>query len=367
MYKIAVIEDDTLLGQALVEMLTSHGYQAFAAESVTKARRLLERQPVDLLLIDRGLADGDGVELCRQRSGQEKLPAIFLTARDEEEDIVEAFDAGADDYLVKPVALAVLLKHIEAVLRRTGGEPNQVFYYQDFSLDYDRKEARIQGKPVALTPKEYGILEVLTRNQKKVVTKRMLLEKVWDDGGNFVEENTLHVTLNRLKKKIEPDPAHPVYVKNVFGTNWLPYVTSYYGYRVHPISGEKNYHTGVDIGMPQGTEILAGHDGVVTQAGEAGSYGLIGVLEGDMEDGRTLTTKYAHCSELLVSAGQEVKQGDVIAKVGSTGDSTGPHLHYEVIVRGKYDNPSKYYYMDLTPEEYDRMIQIAENHGQVMD
>ena len=110
MYKIAVIEDDTLLGQALVEMLTSHGYQAFAAESVTKARRLMERQPVDLLLIDRGLADGDGVELCRQRSGQEKLPAIFLTARDEEEDIVEAFDAGADDYLVKPVALAVLLK-----------------------------------------------------------------------------------------------------------------------------------------------------------------------------------------------------------------------------------------------------------------
>ena len=83
MYKIAVIEDDTLLGQALVEMLTSHGYQAFAAESVTKARRLLERQPVDLLLIDRGLADGDGVELCRQRSGQEKLTAIFLTARDE--------------------------------------------------------------------------------------------------------------------------------------------------------------------------------------------------------------------------------------------------------------------------------------------
>ena len=93
MYKIAVIEDDTLLGQALVEMLTSHGYQAFVAESVTKARRLLERQPVDLLLIDRGLADGDGVELCRQRRGQEKLPAIFLTARDEEEDIVEAFDA----------------------------------------------------------------------------------------------------------------------------------------------------------------------------------------------------------------------------------------------------------------------------------
>ena len=130
------------------------------------------------------------------------------------------------------------------------------------------------------------------------------------------------------------------YVSNVFGdTNWLPYVTSYYGYRVHPISGEKNYHKAVDIGMPQGTEILAGHDGVVTQAEEAGSYGLIVVLEGAMEDGRTLITKYAHCSELLVSAGQEVKQGDVIAKVGSTGDSTGPHLHLEVLVDGQYLNP----------------------------
>lgn len=102
---------------------------------------------------------------AKERAGE--IAGYFLTARDEEEDIVEAFDAGADDYLVKPVTLAVLLKHIEAVLRRTGGEPNQVFYYQDFSLDYDRKEARIQGKSVALTPKEYGILEVLTQNQKK--------------------------------------------------------------------------------------------------------------------------------------------------------------------------------------------------------
>lgn len=129
------------------------------------------------------------------------------------------------------------------------------------------------------------------------------------------------------------------YVKNVFGTNWLPYVTSYYGYRVHPISGEKNYHTGVDIGMAQGTEILAGHDGTVTLAGEAGGYGLCVVIEGEAYEGHTLTTKYAHCSQLLVSVGQEVKAGDVIAKVGSTGNSTGPHLHLEVLVDGQYLNP----------------------------
>ena len=129
------------------------------------------------------------------------------------------------------------------------------------------------------------------------------------------------------------------YVKNVFGTNWLPYVTSYYGYRVHPISGGKNYHTGVDIGMPQGTEILAGHDGTVTLAGEAGGYGLCVAIEGEAYEGRSLTTKYGHCSQILVSAGQEVKAGDVIAKVGSTGNSTGPHLHLEVLVDGQYMNP----------------------------
>ena len=129
------------------------------------------------------------------------------------------------------------------------------------------------------------------------------------------------------------------YVKNVFGTNWLPYVTSYYGYRVHPISGGKNYHTGVDIGMPQGTEILAGHDGTATLAGEAGGYGLCVAIEGEAYEGHSLTTKYGHCSQILVSAGQEVKAGDVIAKVGSTGNSTGPHLHLEVLVDGQYMNP----------------------------
>ena len=129
------------------------------------------------------------------------------------------------------------------------------------------------------------------------------------------------------------------YVKNVFGTNWLPYVTSYYGYRVHPISGEKNYHTGVDIGMPEGTEILAGHDGTVTLAGNAGGYGLCVAIEGEAYEGHTLTTKYGHCSQILVSAGQEVKAGDVIAKVGNTGNSTGAHLHLEVLVDGQYLNP----------------------------
>jgi len=126
------------------------------------------------------------------------------------------------------------------------------------------------------------------------------------------------------------------YLSSPFGEmNWLPYVSSYYGYRVHPISGEKNYHKGVDIGLPEGTEILAGQDGTVTFAGDGGDYGLVVVLD----DGEGLVSKYAHCSALLVSAGQTVQAGDVIARVGNTGNSTGPHLHLEVIKDGQYLNP----------------------------
>ena len=126
------------------------------------------------------------------------------------------------------------------------------------------------------------------------------------------------------------------YLANPFDFNWLSYISSYYGWRIHPITGEKNYHKGIDIAVASGTEIMAGHDGTVTFAGNSGDYGLVVVLD----DGKGLVSKYAHCSELLVSAGQEVKQGDVIAKVGNTGNSTGPHLHLEIIKDGQYLNPA---------------------------
>jgi murein DD-endopeptidase MepM/ murein hydrolase activator NlpD len=118
------------------------------------------------------------------------------------------------------------------------------------------------------------------------------------------------------------------YLANPFGdTDWLPYVSSCYGYRLHPVSGEKNYHKGVDIALPLGTPILAGQDGTVTFAGYAGDYGNVAVIE--KADG--LTSKYAHCDTLSVSVGQAVKIGDVIGTVGSTGNSTGAHLHLEIL------------------------------------
>ncbi|MDR1705663.1 MAG: M23 family metallopeptidase, partial [Clostridiales bacterium] len=125
------------------------------------------------------------------------------------------------------------------------------------------------------------------------------------------------------------------YAGNPFETDWLPNVTSYYGWRVHPISGEKDLHRGIDIAMPEGTEIRSAHDGTVTFAGESGSYGNLAVVEG--ADG--IVTKYAHCEALFVTAGQPVTAGEVIATVGSTGSSTGAHLHLELLIDGQYANP----------------------------
>ena len=143
----------------------------------------------------------------------------------------------------------------------------------------------------------------------------------------------------------------------------LRQTASGYGMRIDPIYRTPRFHSGMDFSAKIGTDIYATGDGKITMAGWKQGYGNCVMID----HGYGYQTLYGHMSKFKVRVGQKVKRGEVIGAVGNTGKSTGPHLHYEVIVRGRYDNPSKYYYMDLTPEEYDRMIQIAENHGQVMD
>lgn len=216
MTRIGIIEDDRLLNEALCTYLETLGYLTESAFSFEEGMALTERYH-DLLLVDIGLADGSGTEICRAVCG--KAPVIFLTARDGEEDMLKAFDCGADDYLVKPFPMPVLAAHIQAVLRRSGGSKN-VLHYRDMYIDYDKKQVQLAGSPVKLTPREYQLLELLSQNQGRVVTKDMILEQIWDSRGAFVDDNTVNVTLNRLKKKIEPNPSEPVYVRNIFGLGY---------------------------------------------------------------------------------------------------------------------------------------------------
>ncbi|GHV10055.1 peptidase M23 [Bacteroidia bacterium] len=137
----------------------------------------------------------------------------------------------------------------------------------------------------------------------------------------------------------------------------LKSVSSGFGMRIHPIYGNVRMHTGIDLNAPVGTPIYATGDGTVESAGWEGGYGYSVVID----HGFGYKTRYAHDSSILVRVGQRVVRGQQIAKVGATGDATGPHVHYEVLVKGQVDNPAKYFFMDLTPEEYDKMLFEAEN------
>lgn len=215
---IGIVEDDELLCEAVSQMLLRAGYEVRRAGTVREAKHLMEGQP-DLLLVDAGLPDGDGTELCQLAHKKWKIPVIFLTARDEEERVMQAFDIGADDYLVKPVSFNILLKHMEAVLRRSENQGRKMFY-NELMIDFDRMQVCFGNQMISLTQKEYQLLELLAENRGRVVTKKMMLEQIWDVNGAYVEENTVNVTLNRLRRKIEPDPQHPVFIRNVFGLGY---------------------------------------------------------------------------------------------------------------------------------------------------
>lgn len=219
MKTILIIEDDTLLNEALCKTFANAGYKTEGACSMKEALDIFNEN-IDLMIIDIGLPDGDGLTLCRRVRQLCQTPVIFLTARDDEADMIRAFDYGADNYLVKPFPPKVLLKHAEAVLRRVGQGEAQSFCYEGLSIDFERKQVKCRGMEVKLSPKEYCLLELLARNRKKVITRQMMLEKIWDEQGSFVEENTVNVTLSRLKKKIEINPSDPVYIKNVFGLGY---------------------------------------------------------------------------------------------------------------------------------------------------
>jgi Membrane proteins related to metalloendopeptidases len=177
----------------------------------------------------------------------------------------------------------------------------------------------------------------------------------------YVQSNSLDDLIamgSDLQNKLQCIPAiQPVSNKDLKRT------ASGYGNRIDPIYHIPMFHPGMDFSAPIGTEIYATGDGVVEFVARKQGYGNCVIIN----HGYDYKTLYGHIDKYKVRVGQKVRRGEVIATVGNTGKSTGPHLHYEVIYKGRYDNPAKYFFQDLTPEEFDQMIQIAENHGQMMD
>lgn len=218
MAKILILEDEKVLSQGIKIALEKEGhvvFQAFCCADVTS----LKDHEFDLFLLDIRLPDGSGLDVCKKIRTIASTPVIFLTANDTEEDMLKGFNVGCDDYVAKPFSLAVLVKKVQAVLRLTGTNKN-VFVYKDLVVDYEKMCVTVEGKICDLTTTEYRLLEYMTKNSKKVLTRSMLLENIWDIDGAFVDENTLSVYIKRLRNKLEKDVKNPKYINTVFGIGY---------------------------------------------------------------------------------------------------------------------------------------------------
>jgi DNA-binding response OmpR family regulator len=190
-------------------VLERSGHEVDSAFSYSDAISLLKDVgiTVDLFLLDVTLPDGDGRDVCKAIRKRYDTPIIFLTAKDTDEDVVEGFRLGCDDYLSKPFSNEVLVQRIAAVLRRstdTLQRERDEFVYGELHVNFANRDVRVAGKNVKLTPREFDLLELLVKNRGKIVTRNMLLEQIWDADGEFVDDNTVSVTVRRLRSKIEP-------------------------------------------------------------------------------------------------------------------------------------------------------------------
>ena len=220
--RILVVEDDPLILRFVRQALEEEGHQVFDTD--TLKRGLIEagtRRP-DLLILDLGLPDGDGVNLLRDLRGWSQLPVIVLSARSAEADKIEALDAGADDYLVKPFSVGELLARVRAALRRrdrSGAQAASVILFGDCEIDLVRRQVRRGGEHVHLTPVEYKLAAALISRESQVLTHRQLLREVW--GPASVEHNHyLRIYLGHLRRKLEADPARPVHFLTETGVGY---------------------------------------------------------------------------------------------------------------------------------------------------
>jgi two-component system KDP operon response regulator KdpE len=213
--RILVVDDEAAIRRALVANLSGHGFDVATAASGGEALVQVERARPDLVLLDLGLPDRSGLEVVatlRQRGFE--APIVILSVHDEEEQKVQALDAGADDYLTKPFGMNELLARIRAALRRAGGSSRTgaaLLQHGDLQIDLERRLVTVRGEPVHLTPKEYEMLRYLMVNVGKLITHRMLLRAVW--GAEYEDARQyLHVFVAQLRRKLETDPAHPRYL-----------------------------------------------------------------------------------------------------------------------------------------------------------
>ncbi|MGN0468779.1 MAG: response regulator transcription factor [Acutalibacteraceae bacterium] len=219
---IFILEDDSAIAVGLIYSLENEGYAVTHAKTVSEAMNIIEKQTFSLYLLDLSLPDGSGYDVCKKIKSQGDYPVIFLTAFDDEVNVVMGFELGADDYISKPFRLKELLVRIKSVLRRYSKDKNdQVFKIKDLTVNTAEAKVYKGSREIILSAMEYRLLLILLSNRGSILSRNKLLENIWDVDGAFVEDNTLTVYIKRLRDKLEDDPSNPVYIKTVRSMGYM--------------------------------------------------------------------------------------------------------------------------------------------------
>ena len=219
---IFLLEDDEAIGIGLKYSLENEGYTITLTRSFAEAERIIENQTFALYILDINLPDGSGYDICRKVKEKGDFPVIFLTAYDDEVNVVMGLDIGADDYITKPFRVRELVARIKSVMRRCGKDKAEpTVKLGNVSVNLNEARVTKDNEDVILTAMEYRLLLTFINNRGKVLSRNRLLEEIWDVDGDFVNDNTLTVYIKRLRDKIERDPACPTIIKTVRGLGYV--------------------------------------------------------------------------------------------------------------------------------------------------
>ncbi len=217
-YDCLIIDDEKLLADSTAEYFNLFGVKSAVAYSVLECRDFFREDTAQLLLLDINLGDGSGFALCKELREATQIPILFISARTSDDDQIIALSIGGDDYIQKPYSLSVLLAKVKAVLKRYGSKEPQKYADGRLSVDFNAKQAFVDGSFVKLTSLEFKLLSYLVQNAGRVVSKQELFDKVWED--RFTGDGTLNVHIRKIREAIEREPGSPEYIVTVWGDGY---------------------------------------------------------------------------------------------------------------------------------------------------
>ncbi|MCB2297660.1 response regulator transcription factor [Clostridium tagluense] len=217
-----IVEDDVTLNSGIMLSLRQNDVDIQQAYNIKQAKQMLCDKKIELIILDVNLPDGSGFELCKEIRQASQVPIIFLTANDLEIDIVTGLELGGDDYITKPFSLMVLRARVRAILRRVRNiKSDNKITIDNMVFNFDTMEFTKNGVALVLSKTEQKLLKILLNNKGSILSRSQLVDKVWSDGAEYVDENALTVSVSRLRNKIEDNPNSPKYIKTIYGMGYM--------------------------------------------------------------------------------------------------------------------------------------------------